>query len=204
MSNNTHTGCLVFSPRICNQNMPKVMPLIDYLQHSGFIGAPLVGQTTPNSFLVGEAFLQILTFMGCSPQIDLEPSTEGKKFCYIHVDGPWPTPKLYYGQNTQTPRCCLCKARVVAASSPDHSWHQLLPDWLTDPYRHSINCSRCGHQQRPLDLNWRRGAAFGHLFIVVENIFPGESVPVPVFLANLHKTTDVFWHYFYVTALNKC
>lgn len=204
MGNNSHTGCLMLVPGLSNEKVPEIMPLLDYLQHSGFISTSLMEQGTPHSFLVGDAFLQILTFMGCSPHINLEPTTEDKKFCYVRIDGPWPLPELRYGQNTQMPRCCACKGRVMTTSLPEHSWHQWLPSWLADPYSYSITCTRCGQRQRPLDLNWRREAAFGHLFIVVENIFPGEAIPIPAFLAGLHNTTGVFWQYFYVTALNKC
>jgi hypothetical protein len=61
-----------------------------------------------------------------------------------------------------------------------------------------VVCPRCGHRQRPLELGWRRNAGFGRLFVAVEDIFPGEAVPVPSFLKGLAQATGVEWDYFYI------
>jgi DNA-directed RNA polymerase subunit RPC12/RpoP len=163
---------------------------MDYLQGSGFLGSSLVNLGAA-AFQVGEAFLQFITFMGCSPHIEMEPPPQGGPFCYVHIDGPWLRPLLRHGRNTQAPRCSACRGRIT-------SWRELLPAWLERPQDPLIDCPRCGHRQCPLDLGWRREAGFGQLFIVVEDIFPGEAVPVPALLSNLKGMTASPWQYFYV------
>jgi len=171
-------------------SIPERAVLIDYLQRRGFLGSALEGMGG-DAFRVGEAFLQLITFMGCSPHIELEPPPQGGPFCYVRIDGPWSEPLLRHGRNTQAPRCCACRARIT-------DWQGLLPVWLERTQDPIVDCPRCDHRQRPLDLGWRRTAGFGRLFIVVEDVFPGEAVPVPALLANLERTMGGPWQYFYV------
>jgi hypothetical protein len=49
-----------------------------------------------------------------------------------------------------------------------------------------------------MDLLWRQNAGFGRLFVTIEDIFPGEAVPVPGLLDGLRRATGTDWHYFYI------
>jgi len=185
------TGRLLLAPATSGP-VPGLLSLLDYLQRTGFLGPPLE-ELGDGAFRIGEAFLQLITFMGCSPHIELEPPPQGGPFCYVHIDGPWSEPLLRYGRNTQAPRCSACRSRIT-------NWQRLLPAWLERPQDPLVDCPRCGRRQRPLDLGWRREASFGRLFIVVEEVFPGEAVPVPALLSGLEQTTGGLWQYFYVRA----
>lgn len=50
------------------------------LRQVGLLGASL-GE---GRYAVGEAFLSLVCFLGCSPDIELEPQT-GKAFCYLQL-----------------------------------------------------------------------------------------------------------------------
>lgn len=203
------TGCLVLAPNATTiPSIPSWQTLLNYLQNSNFIGLPLparvqmiandngvdvdvpLNNNGNNSFYVGCDFLQLITFMGCSPHLQLEPSPNGEPFCYIRLEGIWDVPQLRYGNNTQAPRCSSCQLRI-------HNWRDLLPLWLAQPQQLLITCPQCGCKQRPIDLRWRKEAGFSHLFVVITNVFPGEAIPVANFLHGLRQHTGAIWDYFY-------
>jgi hypothetical protein len=47
-------------------------------------------------------------------------------------------------------------------------------------------------------LLWRKNAGFGRVFVTVEDVFPGEAVPVPTLLEGLRAASGVDWRYFYL------
>ena len=58
--------------------------LIGALESAGLIGAPWVraGRT---EYRAGDAFLKLVTFLGCSPQVALDPrqAADGQKVCSL-------------------------------------------------------------------------------------------------------------------------
>lgn len=66
-----HTGRLLLRPRD-----PFLLPeralLTSVLADAGLLGAPLAGDD--DAFAVGERFLQLVTFAGCSVRIELSPA----------------------------------------------------------------------------------------------------------------------------------
>lgn len=189
MPPNSQTGRLLLAPDSL-ERMPPAPLVVACLRETGFVGRPLdVGNL--DVFLVGDNFLQLITFMGCSPHIELEPPGDGGSFCHIRLIGPLPDLQLMRGENTQPPRCVQCRGRLS-------DWQEQVAGWCAHPERCDVLCPRCGHRQRPVELGWRRNAGFGRLFVAVEDIFPGEAVPVPSFLQGLQKTTGVVWNYFYI------
>lgn len=56
------------------------VPLLPVLQVQEFVGVELEA----GLYTVGEQFLQQICFLGCSPDIELEPHTS-KPFCYVRV-----------------------------------------------------------------------------------------------------------------------
>ncbi len=189
MPPHSQTGRLLLAPDVLKP-MPPAAPVLACLRETGFIGRPLDDEK-PDAFLVGDNFLQLITFMGCSPHIELEPPADGNSFCHIRIIGPLPDLQLMRGENTQPPRCIKCRGRLS-------HWQEEVAGWCTHPEQANVLCPSCGHRQRPVDLGWRRNAGLGRLFVVVEDIFPGEAVPVPSFLQRLRQASGVAWEYFYV------
>jgi hypothetical protein len=186
---NKQTGRLVLTPDPA-QPAPQRDSLLVYLNDIGFIGTPLKDTKTA-AFLVGDVFLRLITFMGCAPNIELEPPMDGGSFCHIRLAGPWPKPRLLRGRNTQPPRCMHCRSRLP-------EWERDLDVWCEDPTHADVLCVRCGRGQHPVDLLWRQNAGFGCLFVTVEDVFPGEAVPVPGLMKGLGQTTGSVWQYFYI------
>ncbi|MEA3276913.1 MAG: hypothetical protein U9Q81_16830 [Pseudomonadota bacterium] len=181
-----HTGRLLLTTED-----PFLLPDSDALRAElttvGFLGEPLPGPDP--AFSVGERFLQLVTFAGCSVQIDLLPSADGP-FCHILIAGPFEQPRLLSGRNTRPPRCRNCR-------SPLRDWKVRLAGWGAGRVT-SIPCPACGNPQPPWGYDWKGSAGFGRLFVSVEEVFPGEAAPAPALMALLESITACPWRYFYV------
>lgn len=162
--------------------------LLSTLEAAGFIGDPI--RRGAGEFMTGNRFLQLVTFMGCSPFLRLEPSgADDSDFCHVRIHGPYANPRFVRGTNTRPPRCPNCRRRV-------EEWQPLAERWeaTRDAAHH---CPACGSETPFTGLEWRQNAGIGRLFIEVTQVFPGEAVPVPA-LMELLATTGGPWNYFYV------
>ncbi len=176
------TGKLILYPGNTTSSPPLVTSVIESLQQVGLIGQSL--DNGQNSFLAGENFLQLITFMGCSPDVCLTPHSHAERdFCHLTILGPLPEPQLIWDNNCRPPRCPECK--------------KPLSNWKQGVNNTSINCNICGTESALGDLNWGRGAGFSHIFIEIHNVFPGEAVPVDALFTQLQRDTGVSWRYFY-------
>lgn len=177
---------LVLHPLDCNEQ-PDLKVLTDALQNLKFIESPLDG--TPGSYLVGDDFLQLIIFLGCSPSVELAPSEEGKAFCHIRLIRPEDTPQFIISKHTNNPRCPSCRKEIINTK-------QVLEQWNKDK---SIqwSCPDCDFSGETKDLNWRHSAGTASFFIEVNNIFPNEAVPSDELMSVLQEATNSEWRYFY-------
>ncbi|MEJ2462993.1 MAG: hypothetical protein P8098_15390 [Candidatus Thiodiazotropha sp.] len=184
-----HTGRLVLTPTDPYFAPDDQTAITTRLQQIGLIGAAL--NDSVERFLLGERFMQLVTFMGCSPYIQLEPGRSGEAFCHLVIDGPSPYPRLLRGKNTTPPRCAACRKRI-------DNWRDSVEHWLTAAPGWWATCPHCGHAQDPATYDFRQTAGCGRLFLFIENIFPQEAVPSPTLLDNLSAVSEATpWHYFY-------
>ena len=161
--------------------------LTSYLQQTGFSGEPIAG--LQDATTIGDRFLQLVTFMGCSPHIELQPRWPGDEdFCHIRLHR-FPEPVLLVGSNTRPPRCPGCRK---AAGKDPVAFTGLHADA-------GVTCANCGETHRFTALDWRRSAGLASIFVEVRSVFPGEAVPVDALLNGLAKETGGSWRYFYLT-----
>lgn len=182
------TGRLVLTPEN-PESRPPIREIGALLKEIGLLGEPLDGSGAAG-YLVGADFLRLISFMGCSPHIELTPPANGGSFCHLRLLGPHAEPQLLQGPDSRAPGCGNCGTRV-----PD--WRNSLGSWCQTPLLPVFTCPTCGTTQRPLDLAWRQGAGWGSFFVCVEDIFPGEAVPVPSLLRTLERASGVAWRYFF-------
>lgn len=159
------------------------------LREAGFSDGPLPG--TESSFLAGNRFLSLITFAGCSVQLELRPSnTSGERFCHIRFSGPYRQPVLRHGRNTRPPRCPSCRA-------PDREWRDHCLHGAgrgVEP----IQCASCGTPSLPWFWDWKETGGYGRGFVEIEEIFPGEASPTPALISLLEGIADIPWRHFYV------
>ncbi|MCU7852303.1 MAG: hypothetical protein KZQ80_08825 [Candidatus Thiodiazotropha sp. (ex Monitilora ramsayi)] len=189
MNQRLHTGRLVLTPKDPCFQPNDLAAIIEKLQSIGLINGNIPGEAS--RYLLGDRFMQLVTFMGCSPSIQLEPNGADDAYCYLAIAGPYQSPHLLYGKNTTPPRCKSCRKRITDWRTVIKTWHDSMPNWLA-------TCPHCGHRQNPISYDWRQSAGSGRLFLLIENIFPQEAIPAPALLNQLCKATgDQPWHYFY-------
>jgi hypothetical protein len=167
--------------------LPDRSVLESGLAANGFIGARLAGRT--DAFLAGDRFLQLVTFAGCSVQIELSPSGDSS-FCHVLIAGPFDEPRFFSGRSTRPPRCPNCR-------SPLQEWKHLLAAWESGAMA-NIPCPCCGETDTPWAYDWKEKAGFGRLLVQVEEVFPGEAVPTPELMVLLERTTHGEWSHFYI------
>jgi len=178
---------LVLCPEDPHWVPPDDKSLIFALQSIQLISTPL---DEPLLYLTGEKFLDLIAFMGCSPDIKLEPGEDKQSFCHIHLLPHADRIEFHCGSRTHTPRCPGC-------SSPVSQWQTRIRSWLGNDPAALWECDACGMQAAPWQYNWRKSAGFGRCFIEIRNIFPKEAIPQQHLLDTLNSRYGIKWHYFY-------
>jgi hypothetical protein len=144
-----------------------------------------------NRFLVGERFLQNMTFMGCSPSVELTPPTDGSlDFCHIHFSEIYPESHFRCASQNVFARCPQCRKRI-------NNWTQAVSIWSRDSSAVNFNCDKCAEQVSLYQLGWRHTAGFARMFIDVYSIYPQEVIPTDQFFSLLESQTKAQWDYFY-------
>lgn len=142
--------------------------------------------TAPGYFGVGEHFIDHVSFLGCSPDLRLEPEADDNPgdagFIHVslnHLDG-----ELLYrqGRNPRPPLCPACRKPVKNIQN------------VTVPY----TCMHCDAVNDPVDLVWRDGEVVSLDSIDIIGIFPREGVPTDNFMTELARMTGIKWRYLYL------
>jgi len=185
-------GSLFLHPSDALADCPTAR-VIEVLRGVGLAGDALPNRS--NAFLAGPRFLDLITFMGCSPYVEMEPPADGgTAFCHLRVHA-WPTPRLLTGDNTRPPRCPSCR-------KPFDRTVETIAALAADDLQTLLRCPYC-EKQTPLNgLRWRQDGGLGKLFVEVHNVFPGEAVPVATLLRKLAAACGGAWEYFYLRSDN--
>jgi hypothetical protein len=130
----------------------------------------------PGEFLAGSEYLNLVTYLGCSPQISLG---EAEAATRIYLREPDAAPRLNAGANIKPPRCKACRQTIPLADA-------------------RLQLQTCPHCSQPLKLDWRRSAAFGRVFIEISNVYDSEAVPGEALLECLREATGMVWDYCYI------
>lgn len=184
------TNLLVLHPEV-----PTAVPADENALRVALTAQGLLGESFPHGgqrhYRPGDRFLQLITFLGCSPVVALgQPGPTGEDFCHIALVGPGPVPRFYAGTNVKPPRCPGCGYRA-------EDWPAAVAAWEQD---HSARwrCPVCGREYHAPELKWRQCAGFARFFIEIYGVFEGEAVPGEELLDGLKVSTGMGWTYFYL------
>lgn len=164
--------------------------LVAALGEAGLIGAAfdLDGR---RHFRTGPRFLEHLTFLGCSPVVELDPPADDRdgharagRFCHIELQSVTAAPRLRV-RAEHPPRCRQCRrpverTRLHAAAAGG-----------------ALICAGCGTTSRLEHLNWRQAGGYARVFLDLWGIHPAEAVPGDGLLEALRAFTDGPWGFFY-------
>jgi len=169
---------------------PEREPLLARLRDCGLIGAPLA-ESDGARFAPGDNFLELITFLGCSPVVALgAPGSTGESFCHIGVAGSSSAPRFYGGDNVKPPACPACRQRLSG-------WREAVREWEASGRQGGWRCSSCGELQPFTALNWRRSAGVARLFIEIAGVFESEAIPADALWDVLDGVGVGPWRHFY-------
>jgi len=158
-------------------------PLLESLQALGLIGER--EGRAPERYRTGNAYLKLVTYLGCSPSIPLADGPAGTH-CHLRLAGPYPAPALLSGSNTRPPRCPRCNHAFS-------DWRE----WLSGDGENPTSCGQCGEALHLQRLRWREQAAVARLFLLISHVFPGEAVPGERLMRSINRG-GIDWRYAYV------
>lgn len=183
------SNLLILHPEAADAAPDDSTALLQGLKELGFLGPQLEHDGGQTHYRPGEAFLQLITFLGCSPVVSLgEPGKTGDEFAHIEL-ALAPEPAFIVGDNAKPPRCPHCGARP-----PD--WKAHIPEWRGAP-RARWHCPECDGESTVAEMRWRKCAGYARTFLKVWGIFESEAVPGDRLMAYLNGAGLGPWKYFY-------
>ncbi len=153
--------------------------LINFCQRIELTGHAI---ETGRRYYTGERFLDHISFMGCSPQIQFTEPPDGSHFTHI-VLHQHAQPILFHGQHSRAPHCPQC--------------NKTLADWNTHVSQNAWLCPHCEQLTQATDWRWHKTAGYARSLIEITDIYPKEAVPQPALLQQLADATGMEWGYFY-------
>ena len=182
---------LVLHARDATHRLADQHTLVNALHEIGLLGDILDDQ--PQAYYAGEEFLSLLTFLGCSPHVDLLPADAGQRndgrFCHLRLQLDLPQARFRAAAGKLRPRCPQCRHEV-------DEWEALVAQYANNPAV-VHHCPKCNTAIPVPELNWRQSAGCGRWFIEVWNIHPHEAVPSERLLEVIEGVTGVACRYFY-------
>jgi len=172
--------------------------LVRELQAIGLIGAPMPLEQAVY-YPVGEQFLQLVTFLGCSPAIELDPPGDPQeleaasatgRFCHVFISSGEQL-RFRGDSQSQAPRCPRCR-------SPEPGWKARLQAWQAGNNGPDWRCQDCGFSGRLSHLVFRKTAGFSRTFLEIRGIYPSEAVPGQALLDTLAALTGAPWATIYL------
>ena len=190
---------LVLCPAHLERPGVDTATLVEALRAIGLLAAP-VCHDPARGYRAGEHFLRLVSFLGCSPAVELEPPLDPDecaracacgKLCHIRFPAPDQRIRFRGDDRLPAPRCPHCR-------KPEERWPELLARWRADPREIGWECRVCGHHGRLFELNFRQRGAFGRCFVDIWGIHPAEAVPDESLLSTLGELGGGAWKYLYL------
>jgi hypothetical protein len=183
---------LVICPEDSECPPPSIEHLAAFLATIGLTGDVIRQDvyTRKHQYMTGERFLDLIAFLGCSPNIKLEPDKDHQSFCHINIFvNQGESLAFKHGRQTAPPRCPACR-------KPLGDWRALIENDML-PEDRMWTCPACGKVARPWQYDWRKTAGFGRCLIEITDIFPKEALPQTTLLDALAQQFSMNWTWFY-------
>jgi hypothetical protein len=188
---------LLLHPKDAGLRIP-VDVLAEQLQAIGLIGAA-IPLATGEFYPTGMQFLQLVTFLGCSPAIELDPprnpeqlesASQRGAFCHVFIDC-YAQARFRHDPHMLAPRCPHC-------SKPLANWVALVIAAHDKPAPAQWSCACCGHYGDFSMLQFRKDAAYASCWVEIRGIYPSEAVPGDALWLCLRNLGGVDWRAIYL------
>lgn len=183
------TSRLIFTPADSTQCIDATQ----LLQHLAQLELITPTAYRENHYLPGDNFISLITFLGCSPNISLQPdvSDSDDSHCFISlIETTDQVQCLGYTRQCH-PKCPHCRKRIA--------------DWKTSDWQQPgalCVCDKCGSETAYAHLNWKHECGFGRCGFSIANIYPHEAVPTDQLLEKLQQLSGMDWDYAYANNEN--
>lgn len=182
IDSSTGQRSLILCPGQHDFTFNDISSLTTLLQNINFI-SNIINTKTGLRYFTGDNFLNYVSYMGCAPAIQFEPTENQADFCFVELH-QYTHPKLIYSKKqSRQPHCPAC-------NRPVNDWQQQISTT-------TILCERCQTTSNIERFNWRKMAGYACLFIEITDIFPKEAIPQQTLLDHLTENTGTDWQYFY-------
>ena len=188
-----NNALLVICPEQPTCPPPSIDGLSSVLHATGFAGPALNPHAGPleRMYMVGDSFLDHIAFLGCSPNIKLEPGVGHQSFCHVNIVSTSGNHIVFRSaEHTPAPRCPGCGKAL-------NDWRSLAGNGSIEPGA-EWQCHHCDLRAPPWQFNWRKRAGFGRCFIEISDIFPKEALPQAGLLDVLSAAFGMKWGWFYL------
>jgi len=173
---------LIISPKSSSNIPAKTADIKQALKEAGLTA----NEFRNNAYYAGNNFISLVSFLGCSPNIQLTPE-DGENFCFVEFSDTYPHSQLLGYCLSVKPKCPYCKAKIE--NWKDTAEYQLASSLYL--------CRKCNTVMPLSDLKWRQEGGYGHISISITNIHPHEAVPAEKILHVLKDASNFEWDYFY-------
>jgi len=174
---------LVIHPKQVTDYPQDINGIIHALANIGLLGDR---HQDDSIYLAGGEFLNLITFMGCSPSIKLSP-TEGDKYCYLQINATSDSVRCLGHTSLISPQCPDCKQKIT-------NWKDSA-SWFDGSTIKT--CELCSSEKPVQSFRWRKEAGFGRFSFHISYIHPHEVVPSDIIFQALELATGFPWGYFY-------
>lgn len=161
------------------------------LRDLGVVGA-VPDAAVGDRYLIGDAFLQLFSFMGCAPSIEFEPTPaaaiDWHSFVFVQLSPSLAQPRWLADRDMAKPGCPACQRRM-------RNWPQAY-----DADKAMLQCVHCGNLAHVCNWRWYDGGGCARQFISIVNVYPKESLPTEALMSQLEEETGIPWQYFYLNA----
>ena len=170
------------------QDLPeRVRACLDAL---GLLG-PAFQVDEETRYHAGPALLEQITFLGCAPDIELEPpaaqtlaeAARAGRFCHWRLTPLYPRPRLRRDP-LAAPRCPACRQALASLTAAGEAA--------------TLRCPACGAEAPPGAWRWKQYGAHARFFLELVGVHAGEAVPGETLLGALEEITGGRWGFAYV------
>lgn len=174
---------LVFHPKQATDYPHDVPGIIHALADIGLLGEL---HRDDDIYLAGDEFLNLITFMGCSPGVKLSPA-EGEEYCYLQINAISDSVRCLGYTSFISPQCPVCKQKIS-------HWKESA-SWFDGSAIKT--CELCASEKPVQSFRWQKEAGFGRFSFHISYIHPHEVVPSDLIFQALEQATGFPWVYFY-------
>jgi len=179
---------LVLYPLSPEYKVPDSDQFAEFLVQSGFI-AGLTGAQAFQGLRPGELFMRHLTFVGCSPSVSTDKSSDTYNAYSVDLIIMNNNLTIISGDRVKSPACPQCGERAKGSLAADGIRIQ--------ENRVAWTCPECKAVTPVEKINWRNRLAVATHYIEVDGVFEGEVIPADKFLQALAGQTGIEWNYCY-------